>query len=254
MILRYDNSLTGFCCLLGTVIKQRLQWTTISSTHKSESGSLFEEEHTITSDPLWAETVTKGLKERLGSEFIHKLGYAFLSEKENIETDLIQVTRSALRYGKEFLHQLHHPQVHALETAAMKTSRERHRLLGLVRFRKLTDESYFAQIAPLTNVCPLLGNHFAERFADQNWIIHDQQRNSALVGRNGCCHFEPRFEINEQLLSHTTEADVAAAWRSFYNNISNPQRLNPKLRNQFMPKYYWRNLTEMQPQNPEHPY
>ncbi len=247
MIIRYDKTLTGFCCLLGTIIKKRLQWSAITGMQDPQTVALFDQEHIITSNQQWAEQVTRGLKEKLGTEFVRKLGLAFLSEKDNIEADLIMVTRSALKYGRDFLQQLHHPRIHTLEEAALKTGRERHRLLGLIRFCKLADHSYFAEVEPRTNVIPLLGNHFSERFADQNWIICDKRRNSAVIGINGHWQYETNFEMLDKPASHYSETDIAQLWCSFYHNISNPQRLNPALRNQFMPKYYWRYLTEMQP-------
>ena len=44
-----------------------------------------------------------------------------------------------------------------------------------------------------------------------------------------------------------SEQQVAALWRRFYTGVSNPERHNPRLRQQFMPKRYWPYLTEMQP-------
>lgn len=246
MIIRYDKTLTGFCCLLGSAIKNNLQWSSITSIHDQYSADLFHDDYLISTDPEWAERVTKGLKERLGADFVRKIGLAFLSEQPNIETDLILVTRSALKYGNDFLKQINHPRVHPLENAALKTGRDRHRLLGLIRFSKLTDNSYFACIEPQTNVVPLLGNHFSSRFADQDWVIHDTVRCSGLVGTKGSWNFVPDFKISHKPQCHQSEPDVAHLWRSFYRHISNPQRFNPGLRNQFMPKQYWRYLTEMQ--------
>ncbi len=246
MILHYDGSLTGFCCLLGTVIKKQLPWTEVRSNQQQQTSNLFCADQNIQNDPLWAEKVTRGLQSKLGKDFIRKFGLAFLSETNNIEANLIHVTRYALKYGRDFLGQLQHPYVAALEKNALKTSRERHRLLGLIRFNKLADENYLACIDPYTNVIPLLGSHFSNRLADQNWIIADTKRDTAIIGMQGLWHYEANFQLNQAPLWHETETQMTSLWKSFYRNITNPQRLNPGLRNQFMPKHYWRYLTELQ--------
>ena len=53
-------------------------------------------------------------------------------------------------------------------------------------------------------------------------------------------------EFDATLLNHDEEEQVVALWRRFYADISNPDRYNPNLRRQFMPKKYWRYLTELQ--------
>ncbi len=247
MIIRYDHTLTGFCCLLGTVIKDNLDWSQVKTTADHYCADLFHEECLITTDPGWANRVSEGLRSRLGEEFIRKLGLAFLSETDGIEEVLIRVTRQALKQGPGFLKKINHPLVHQFEKAALHTSRDRHRLLGLIRFNRLRDDSYLACIEPRTHITPLLGGHFAKRLEDQRWIIADTRRNCGVLGGQGRWHFDRSLKIHRRPEWHDTETEVVELWRSFYTHISNPQRHNPKLRQHFMPKQYWRYLTEMHP-------
>ncbi len=57
---------------------------------------------------------------------------------------------------------------------------------------------------------------------------------------------EEGIKLPAELPQHADEEQIASLWRSFYQSISNVDRHNPKLRQQFMPKMYWRYLTEMQ--------
>ena len=48
----------------------------------------------------------------------------------------------------------------------------------------------------------------------------------------------PNRTNNEQLMRR--------AWKTFYDSIAVETRYNPELRVHWMPKHFWKNLTEMQ--------
>ena len=39
---------------------------------------------------------------------------------------------------------------------------------------------------------------------------------------------------------------MSEAWRTFYKSVSIDARYHPELRRQFVPKRFWKNLTELQ--------
>ncbi len=67
----------------------------------------------------------------------------------------------------------------------------------------------------------------------------------ALQGEDNGWQVIERLEISSEIVLHKNEQQLKAFWRGFYQSISNPDRYNPKLRQQFMPKGYWRYLTEL---------
>ncbi len=208
---------------------------------------MFTRERAITTADDWAATVADGLQKKLGKRFMILLAEALYSEQDGIEYDLILLTRHALHHGRKLLANPANPLVNQVEKAALITARERHRLLGFVRFRRLADDTYLACCSPRTNAVPLLGSHFSSRLSDQRWLIFDQQRNIGVMGENDNWQVVEQIDINPQLSEDSSEQLVTDLWRVFYHNISNQDRHNPKLRRQFMPKRYWRYLTEMQP-------
>ena len=244
-VLRYDGSPTGFLCLLGTAIKQRCPVCTIQRGDHPGTGDLFGDELNIVCDPHWASRVTAGLERKLGRRYLTLLGQALLSEEEGIEVALLQLTRRALKQGPSLLHQLADPLVDRIDRAALRTSRERHRLLGLLRFSCLADDSFLARIAPRANVVPLLGSHFAKRLGDQRWLIVDEQRKIAVWGEKRRWELVEQIDLAKDMYLHPNETQIATLWRRFYHRVANPDRHNPKLRQQFMPKQYWPYLTEM---------
>ncbi|SHI60294.1 probable DNA metabolism protein [Malonomonas rubra DSM 5091] len=250
MILTYDGSLCGFLCLLGRAIKERIDVSDIQRRTQPGTADLFDQEQRIHNDPEWAAKVASGLESKLGRGFMITFAQAFYSEEEGVESDLLAVTRRALREGASIMNHLAEHPVGWVHFVAQKSNRERHRLLGLLRFQQLTDGSYLARTSPRCNVVPLLGSHFAKRLGDQRWLIVDEKRKLGIWGEKRKWSVVENIAISEELTLHDNEQKVADLWRCFYHNISNPGRHNPKLRQQFMPKMYWQYLTEMQPYMP----
>ena len=244
----HDGTLVGFLCTLGHAIKNNQQAVRLVHTNdEGRTGDLFGEEIHIPSDLGWAEKVTVGLAQRLGRSYLRTLGLAFFSERDGIEEDLIELTRKALKSHADPLRHLTDPLVQRVNAAALRTARERHRLYGLARFMRLTDDCYLALITPKTNVAPLLGEHFARRYADQRWVILDTGRNLAIGGDGSQWGLIDGLENVPEMICHSEEQHIADLWRSFYRNVSIPDRYNPKLRRQLMPEQYWQYLTELQP-------
>ena len=247
MVLHYDSTLSGFLCLLGFAIKERLEVTTIHRSQHSTTIDLFCRERIIKTDPHWAGKVANGLEKKLGRSFMTTMGQALFSEVDDIELDLLRLTRRALHEGHKIMNNLADPLIGWINSASLKTARERHRLLGLLRFNRLIDDSYLARTSPRTNAVPLLGSHFARRLGEQRWLIVDEKRNLGIWGEKRSWQLVEQIEVAADLTLHENEQQVTELWRNFYQSISNPDRYNPKLRRQFMPKMYWQYLTEMQP-------
>ena len=246
----YDHSFNGFLCLLGKIIKEHLEISSISRCHEQQSGFLFTDSCLLSSDPQRAAEVAAGLERKLGKSFLQRLLWAFFSDFEGIEQDLIEMTRHCLLQNQDYWQQLTEPLVRRVDAAALKTSRERHKLLGLLRFSRLEDDSFVAFATPKANIIPLLGAHFYKRLGDQKWVIVDRKRKTAVYRTESGWELASQVEMADQHGFHPDEQEVVKLWKNFYREISNPDRFNPKLRQNFMPKRYWHDLVELQPDYP----
>ena len=155
--------------------------------------------------------------------------------------------------------------------AAWKTVREFDRLRGLLRFSPEAEPSgtarYTARCAPDHFVLPLLADHFLERFGAVPWAIIDEKRNLALVRERGQTPELRRWKMAEVPADKGSagkgpvEHPAAGAggrtgpagidrwedlWKKYHRSVNNEGRANPGLQKQFMPKRYWKYLTEMQ--------
>ena len=73
------------------------------------------------------------------------------------------------------------PTVLKIAQAAKMVGREKHRMEAFVRFHRIDQEIYYANVEPDFNVLPLISNHFQKRYADQKWVIYDLNRNYGNV-------------------------------------------------------------------------
>ncbi|HMM58977.1 MAG TPA: TIGR03915 family putative DNA repair protein, partial [Candidatus Rifleibacterium sp.] len=169
--------------------------------------------------------------------------YAFLSEEKNIELRLARYLLLALeKRGSVDAYQADE-RVRSIHRLARQVNVERHRFLGLLRFRSIGANLYYAAISSDTFVLPVLAPFFVRRFAGQQWIIHDRRREVAAV-----------YNLKTWTIIERKSADIppdaseeSAAqhlWQCFFDSIAVRERLNLALQQKCIPKKYWHDLIE----------
>lgn len=121
---------------------------------------------------------------------------------------------------------------------------EAHLLKGFVRFSDYSG-ILIGEITPKNRVLPVLRQHFCQRYPNENFLLYDRSHKEAL------CHSKGQWDIvplDDLRLNQPDEIEVNCRllWRQFYHSISIESRYNPRLRMSYMPKRYWRNMTEFQ--------
>jgi len=205
----------------------------------------------IESDPLKAGRVWAGLEKKLSALALKQLLYAWLTEEPEAALLLLRYTRAVFSGVAET--NFAHPDILGLRQTAFKVSREKEHLLQFVRFQKSKDGVYFAAVRPIYNALPLVLDHFADRFADQQWVIYDANRHygfhynlESIVEIDFYSPFDPQSgRLAEPELAEG-ELVLQAAWQAYYESVSIPERKNPRLQRQYMPRRFWAYLTEKQ--------
>lgn len=167
----------------------------------------------------------------------------FLSNSSNKEITIVNYLLLGFEIGNKIDHLLTNDVVLTMEKTKKRVFGEYHRLCGLVRFMKLKNGMLYAKIHPDNNVLELLGHHFIARLPNENFIIHDKNRNIALL-----------YNTKEYLITVASNIKITSLpeeelyyqnlWNCFYHTIGIKERKNSKLRMQFMPKKYWQDLVE----------
>ena len=134
------------------------------------------------------------------------------------------------------------PLVHRLQLMAKSVRRDIHKMHAFVRFRETPDpdgtQRYVAWFEPEHFILDAAIAFFVERFRSLVWSI--------LTPR-GSRHWDRQVlsEGPPARKSDAPESDAfEAAWKTYYENVFNPARVNPAAMRQHMPRKYWRNLPE----------
>lgn len=136
--------------------------------------------------------------------------------------------------------------VSALQKAVQNLTNESHIFKGFVRF-SIYNEALIAMIEPRNFVLPLLAPHFSERFSNEVFMIYDRTHKAALIHQKGRVEI---LDVDDWELPEPEEEEVEyrRLWKQFYNTIAIESRYNPRCRMSFMPKRYWKELTELYPE------
>lgn len=123
--------------------------------------------------PILGQTVTAAVMDTVWK--------AWLSEQAGLSRAIDSFIRLAVRLRQDPSDRRQDPAVLEVVSAARKVEAQAHQYLGLLRFRSLGPELYVADLAPDYLVLPLIAPHFADRFADQAFVIRDCRRSLALL-------------------------------------------------------------------------
>lgn len=107
----------------------------------------------------------------------------------------------------------------------------------------------FSEIEPESHVLPLLGEHFSDRFPMVNFMIYDKTHNTCLIHRAGKQWVILQdANLDESRIHHYSrrEQEFSGLWKGFVQSIAIEERKNPRCQMNFMPKKYWKHMTEHQ--------
>jgi len=130
--------------------------------------------------------------------------------------------------------------VHRAAELAAAVRRDSHKMKAFVRFRAIgtSNDDFVAWFEPYHWIVDRVAPFFARRLAGMRWAILTPYRSVRWDGS--------ALEFG----AGATRADAPAEdaredwWRTYYANIFNPARLNPRMMTQEMPQKYWKHLPE----------
>ncbi len=243
----YDGSFPGLLTIFYQLLKNEKKGVGDTHFQINSSGKyrqdLFSKVVNIETDTEKAEQVYRFLKSKFSTRSLKRIYYAFLSEIEEIEVEIYHYLLLGIRMGKKIDSFLNNSTVYRIYEVSRKVGCERHRLIGLLRFKKIKGDIYYAALEPDHNILNLIAPHFAARMADQSWLIHDLKRELAAVYQDKEWVL---IDLSDDFLLENTEEEenYQKLWKAFFNSIAIKNRKNLRLQRQFMPQRYWKYLTE----------
>ncbi|MDQ2087485.1 TIGR03915 family putative DNA repair protein [Herbivorax sp. ANBcel31] len=238
----YDGSFEGLLTAIYEAYYRR-ESPLISPEQKNMQIQMFVTNIKIETSDTKASKVYEAIHKKISYNALKNVYHAYLSEVEGISQNIFKYLKFGFKAGKKIDFHLTDERVLPVHKAAKSVQRERHLMLGILRFKSLHDDLYYASYEPDHNITALLISHFSKRLSSQNWIIHDVKRNIAAVyDKVSCVITDLPREIYNQPIAKTD--DYESLFKEFFNSICIKERINPKLQKQFLPKRYWKHLIE----------
>ena len=189
----------------------------------------------------------KLLKNKVSSKLLNVVYYAFLSSDENKETIIYNFIKEAIKYKDSTIYHRNLDCVNEVLKMSSYVSREAHRMKGFLRFKKMKNNFYYAEMSPTNNIISILSNHFKKRLSKEYFIIKDVKRNIySLYDKNKIYYLKDSDIVSLDLDLNIDEEKVVDLWKSFFNTIGIKERKNLKCQMNFMPKKYWDYIIEME--------
>ena len=236
----YDGSFDGLLTVIFIAYKDRKnnEFRIIVKTSQLLLGL---DDINVITDFSEARRVEKAICDKLSQNFLNNIRTCFLSCDKNKDTIIIHTVYKALKQGEEILNSLDE---HAFyrNKLVKQVLNERHRYLGLLRFKEMKDGTMFSTIEPKNNVLPILISHFKNRMKRERFAIYDKGRKMIVYydTKKAEIFFVESLEIEWS----DKEIEYSELWKTFHKTISIKERENKKLQQSNLPKYYWKHLVE----------
>lgn len=229
-LLKFDGSFIGFLSLLHYAKMHKITPQNIITPHTPLS--LFDEPVFVENNKVKSEQYYQYLQQKMPKFALQNFCYGFLYDDKPIYLQLFNY----LNLQNNALKDSAFEPVKSVEKASKYVRKERHRMLGFIRFSKLNNGIFYAQMEPKSNVLVLLGNHFKQRLLDE-WIIHDTKRSLALLHNHGQLSIKQVDKFDTPSFAKE-ELACKELWKKFFTSISINSRKNYKTQRGYVPLFY----------------
>lgn len=189
-------------------------------------------------------SVYDAIDRKISSEVLRRVFYCYLSELPGSGKLILEYIRLGFKIGSNIDEHLANDIVRNIDNLYKKVSRERHRLLGLTRFKEIENGILYARVEPDHNVIALIMPHFARRMRSENFVIHDLKRNIAAI-YDGNEWIIRDIDVKD-IIMIKKEEEYQTLWKTYFSAISIEGKTNPRLQKNNMPRRYWKHLIEKQ--------
>ena len=240
----YDGGFISFIALVVELFKNKIIPDDIK-LYNSYDKSLFDTEIFIKVDN--EKENIKLIKTKLSKQALYGIYNVFLSSNKNKEMIIYKFLISYFKYGNKVFNMRRIDSVNELINISKYVRGEAHKLKGFLRFKKMKNNFYYAEVSPINNVIGILSLHFSRRLKEDNWIIKDTEREIYAIYDKKNIYYLTSEEVIELNLDITEDEEFFEdLWKTFHKTIGIKERENRRCQQNFMPKRYWKNMLEME--------
>lgn len=250
-ILVCEDSNVGILTGIYEAYERKLDHETcVLQVGEEENLRLFAEYIRIIPSPEKSEKVIRTIRRRFGEETLRIILEALASTDRQKGHMVYQMIVFGLRgqYKGQLIDCMSYEPV--IKVVALSTTvwHETHHFYGFLRFQELISGILYAKINPKAKVLPLLGEHFANRFPLENFMIYDEKHDEWLFHEAK----KEWFTVSGDLVNieggirfSIEELQVQELFRHFVNKIAIKERENLNLQQQMLPLRFRSNMIEV---------
>lgn len=193
--------------------------------------------------------VIKAIRDKLSMEIYDRICGAACSGESSRGDDIYRFLIVGFAVGKDVMDYLQNDYVMRIFELNRNVSNEAHHLKGFLRFQETWDDILVSKIAPQNDVIRLLAPHFADRLSQENFVIYDEKRNTAIVhAKQKPWFYTGGDALNLEKIKNVSEReeDIESMWKAFFASISIKERENKKLQRNNLPLRFRSNMTEFE--------
>ncbi|WP_310603919.1 TIGR03915 family putative DNA repair protein [Anaerosporobacter sp.] len=201
----------------------------------------------VTTDYEKSEKVARTIRKKISEAAYESICRAAMTDRQEKADVIYRFIVLGLYYGSSIITNYSNPSVQAIFEMNRAVGNEVHHYLGFLRFSELKNKVLYSKIDPRNNVIALLAPHFEDRLPVENWIIHDEVRQLAVVHQIGEGWVQvDTSEVDFSALGevNTEEEELEQLWKAFVKSIAIKERTNMKLQRQNLPIRFRGNMTE----------
>lgn len=239
----YDGTFDGLLTSIYEVYYRNENPDDIVPQDRLEENFLIEKIY-ISTDKEKASKVYRSIEEKISLEALRRVFYAYLSELPKNGINILNYLKIGYKIGSNVDNNLANDAVLTMDKINHKVSMERHRLVGLLRFKMLENGILYSDLEPEYNIIGTLAPHFANRMSNENFVIHDIKRNIGVF-YNKKEWIIKDFVLEDNVIVREDEEEYQELWKAYYKHISIESRKNLRLKKNNMPMKYWKHLVEI---------
>ena len=246
--ISYDSTFNGFLSVVFEIYRQHLDVGEFHPDRSAVPCNLFMQPFRIETSEDSAQRLKRAISNQASPEILSTLDAAFRSEEDGIEMKILAYLRKMFRgVDPSYAKNPTSDEMLPIFMTARSVRREVGGMLGMVRFNRMPDGTYFSEIEPKYDILELLIGHFRGRFANERWVIYDSKRDFGVYydGKNPVEMSIPNIR---QVSATNTSDNFVQLWQDYYKSIAIKERENSKLMKQCLPVRYWKHLPERQVQ------
>ncbi len=248
LVYAYDGTFEGFLSAIFTAYERR------EDPERVECGEiqagLLEEIRYLAADYAKSERVRAGIQKKLGPLAYEDVYTAFLTPDFDKATALYRYIRLGFdSLGRKITDHFEDERVMRVVRMAKRVETEVQHLKGFIRFR-LIGGVFYSDFEPDNDVLEVLAPHFAERYADQRFIIEDKRRDKLIACEDGRWELFVSPGLDLSALGGEDKSGWSDMWKAFHRALTIKERVNARAQRRMMPKRYWEYMLEMQGYDP----